>query len=183
MKITINDLSQHLIEFSESFVKKYQSKNGHLPIADVDEQWDSPCIQGKHSELMDLWRPVIIDDKLSFSNVEQALELTLHEDICHYFSTIYSDSINASCEHGQLTLLFPWCKQDFDRLQENIIGHVLMKRKLKQPITIFFALTDDDDLILSLNNETGEIWVERIGFEPHKKIADSMKNFFACLEA
>ncbi len=179
MKTTIDDLAKRVIEFSQTFVTEYQSINGHLPLTEVDEQWHSPCIQGKHSEAMEYWQPVNISDNLSFDNVEHALELTLHEDICKYFSTIYSDSMNASCEHGKLILLFPWCAEDFARLQQNIIGHVLMKRKLKQAITIFFALTDEDDTILSLNNDTGEIWVETTGCEPHKKIANSMIDFIA----
>ena len=181
MKTTISDLPETLINFSENFVQEFQSKNTHLPLTELDEQWDSPCMQGQHSELMGLWQPIVIKDNLSFTNVEHALDLNLHQDISHYFTTIYSDSIKASCEHGKLTLLFPWCAQDFERLQENIIGHVLMKRKLKQAITVFFAITDDEDTILSINNETGEIWVERIGCEPHKKIANSMYDFLGCL--
>lgn len=177
MKTTNNNLSQLLIDFSDRFVNEYKTKKGHLPLTEIDEQWCSPCTQGKYNDKMNLWRPVLAASDLSFLNVEHALNITLHQDIWIYFSTIYSDPIEASCEEGTLTLLFPWCEKDFERLQENIIGHVLMKRKLKQAITIFFAVTDDDDIILSLNNDTGEIWVERTGCEPHKKIADSMYSF------
>jgi len=181
MKITNSDLSQCLIEFSQKFMEKHRSIHEQLPLTEVDEQWLSPCVQGKHNEQMDLWKPILITDDLSFSNVELALELSLHPDICQYFTTIYSDSINAYCSDGLLTLLFPWCEKDFSRLQENIIGHVLMKQKLKQTITIFFAVTDDEDTILSVNNDSGEVWVERIGCEPHKKAADSMKSFIHSL--
>ena len=181
MKITNNELSHSLIDFSQAYVDAYQVKHLHLPLVEMDEQFTSPCIQGKHSEQTELWQPLEIADELSFSNVEQGLELTLHPDICQYFTTIYSDAIHASCTDGKLTLLLPWCEQDFARLQENIIGHVLMKQKLKQAITIFFAVTDDEDTILSLHNDSGEIWVERIGREPHKKIADSMTQFIQTL--
>ncbi len=50
---------------------------------------------------------------------------------------------------------------DFERLQQNLIGHILMKQKLKQAITLFFAVTDEDDIILSVNNNTGEVWAEK----------------------
>jgi len=181
MKTTNSDLSQCLNSFAQKFVERYQTINGHLPLTESDEQWISPCVQQKHNDELELWKPVLIADELSFSNVEEALGLNLHNDIGQYFTTIYSDSMTASCSEGMLTLLFSWCEQDFARLQENIIGHVLMKQRLKQAITIFFAVTDDDDIILSLKNDTGEIWVERIGCEPHKKIADSMWSFINSL--
>ena len=181
MKTTNSDLSQCLIDFSQEFVEKHHTIKGSLPLTEADEQWTSPCTQEKYNDDLDLWQPILITDKLSFSNVEEALELSLHQDVCQYFTTIYSDSMTASCSEGMLTLLFSWCEQDFARLQENIIGHVLMKQRLKQAITIFFAVTDDDDIILSLNNDTGEIWVERIGCEPHKKVADSMTVFIRSL--
>ena len=57
-----------------------------------------------------------------------------------------------------------------------------MKQKLKQPISIFFAVTDDEDFILSINNESGEVWVERVGCIPHKKVADNLTSFIATLE-
>ena len=56
-----------------------------------------------------------------------------------------------------------------------------MKKRLKQELTVFFAVTDEDDLILSFNNQTGEIWVEAIGCEPHKKMANNIDEFLASL--
>ena len=56
-----------------------------------------------------------------------------------------------------------------------------MKTKLKQKLTIFFALTDDDDHIISLDNNTGSVWVEKVGREPHKKIAETLAEFMSQL--
>ena len=72
---------------------------------------------------------------------------------CRYFS----HDINATAEQGGLTLLQAWNEEDFDRLQKNLIAHVLMKRRLKQADTLFFALTDEEDLLLSILLETGEV--------------------------
>ena len=52
-----------------------------------------------------------------------------------------------------------------------------MKTKLKQKLTVFFAITDDDDHIISLDNDDGSIWVEKVGSEPHKKLADTLAEF------
>jgi SecY interacting protein Syd len=56
-----------------------------------------------------------------------------------------------------------------------------MKQKLKQPLTLFFALTDDENMILSVNNDNGEVWVEKVGCEAHKKVADSLTCFIRML--
>jgi len=52
-----------------------------------------------------------------------------------------------------------------------------MKQRLKQAETVFFAVTDEEDMIITINNETGAVWVERVGCEPHKKLADSLAQF------
>lgn len=177
MKISNHSLSEIIWTFAQDYLVAYQKRFQHLPITEQIDDWPSPCEQGIHQEKFSLWQPVKLAQTLSFDNVESALELTLHSDIKEYFTIMYSDSLDAACVEGDLSLLFAWNEKDFARLQENIIGHVLMKTKLKQRLTIFFATTDDDDHILSLDNETGEIWVEKVGSEPHKKIANSMSEF------
>ena len=164
------------------YVEAYQHKYQHLPVTESDEDWPSPCEVTTFGEGTITWQPVKIADKLSFDNVEQALELTLHQDIKAFFTAFYSESIDFSCDEGNLSLLFPWSEKDYQRLQENIIGHLLMKQKLKQEPTIFFALTDEEDLILSVINDTGEVWVERVGKAPHKKVANSISEFLSELK-
>ena len=56
-----------------------------------------------------------------------------------------------------------------------------MKQKLKQAETVFFAVTDEEDMIISLDNSSGEVWVERVGCKPHKKLSDSLVDFISQL--
>ena len=146
-----------------------------------DEGWDSPCEKGEFNEDFMLWQPQKVVDELSFKNVEDALGITLHEDIQTYYTTMYSELISVTCDEGNLCLLSPWSEKDFSRLQENIIGHILMKQKLKQEITVFFAITDEEDHVLTIKNSSGEVWVERVGCEPHKKLADTIEQFLSQL--
>jgi SecY interacting protein Syd len=181
MKTSNHSLSQALWLFSQRYLQEYRNEFNHLPIIETDKNWPSPCEQGIHLKDYTLWQPQLINNTLNFDNVESALEITLHADVKEYFTTVYSDSLDASCIEGELSLLLPWSDVDFSRLQENIIGHVIMKGKLKQKLTIFFAVTDNDNHILSIDNEDGTIWVEKVGCEPHKKVADSMVEFLALL--
>lgn len=175
-------------QFAEQYISHYQKTHGVLPQVEQDEQWPSACEQSnlESNALLDghvFWQPMTISNKpLSFDNVESALNITLHEDIKNYFTSIYSESLEAQCDDGKLSLLFAWNEDDFQRLQENIIGHILMKQRLKQPVTVFFAVTDEEDMIISFDNDSGEIWVERVGCKPHKKLTDSIADFIKLLE-
>lgn len=185
------DLVDILQKFSKRYIQKHQDIYSHLPIIMQDKEWPSPCEVSsvndttKKSNLSTgevYWQPVNIEEPgVNFDNVEAALEMTLHSDIKTYFSSLYSENIEANCEEGNLSLLFAWSKDDFQRLQQNLIGHILMKQKLKQPETIFFAVTDEEDIIISLENDTGAVWVERVGCKPHKKLADSLVQFISQL--
>ncbi len=181
MTLTNASLAELLLQLGQQYVDAFQAQLGHYPLVEKDEQWLSPCQREDFNDELVTWQPVKIQDPLSFENIESALEISLHPDISSYFSSIYSESIQAKCDEGHLSLLFAWNKDDFERLQENIIGHIMMKKKLKQPLTIFFAVTDQDDLILSINNDSGEIWVERVGKEPHKKVANNLAEFIKSL--
>ncbi len=186
------NLVEILQQFSQQYIDQYQKTHSHLPIIEQDEKWPSLCeiTHEKNATSQNTlmagqvyWQPVKVgpEQELNFDNVESALELTLHPDIKTYFTTLYSESLDAVCEEGGLSLLFAWNKDDFQRLQENIIGHILMKQRLKQKETIFFAVTDEEDMIVSIDNESGTVWVERVGCEPHKKLADSIALFMSYL--
>ena len=186
MTSTNKTLTQALLTFSKDYSQFYIEQFGHLPIVEHDEQWLSPCEEGPHDTNHNYWQGVavkneqLIDTKeksLSFANVESALKIDLHPDIKTYFTTIFSGDIEAKCEEGELSLLFAWNQEDFERLQENIIGHILMKQRLKQDETVFFAVTDEEDMIISVDNNNGEVWVEQVGCKPHKKISDSLVDF------
>lgn len=171
-------LMNGVYSLASEYIDNFVEKNQHLPVIEKDADWLSVCEQGEHDETFNYWQPHHINsNELTFENVESALDIALHPDIKTYFTAIYSDHLTVKCDEGELSLLFAWNNKDFERLQENMIGHILMKQKLKQAVTLFFAITDDEDYILSLHNTTGEVWVERIGCEPHKKVANSLCEF------
>ncbi len=187
-----NQANEHLVQilqqFSKRYIAAYQQTHACLPIVEHDKEWPSPCEQSvtEQSSLPQgevYWQPIATEksEALSFDNVESALNLTLHEHIKTYFTLFYSESLEARCEEGELSLLFVWNKNDFQRLQENLIGHILMKQRLKQPETIFFAVTDEEDTIISVDNASGAVWVERVGCLPHKQLSDSLAQFISRL--
>ena len=57
-----------------------------------------------------------------------------------------------------------------------------MKRRLRQRDTLFFAVTDEDDFVLSVLNETGEVVLERVGKEPQEILATDLTSFLQSLK-
>lgn len=60
---------------------------------------------------------------------------------------------------------------DFERLQENLIGHALMQRRLRLRPTFFLAATRSDSHVISLDNASGEVCYERLGREQQLAIS------------
>ena len=174
-------LSELIWQFGQHYIQAYQQKFKALPMAEIDPESTSPCQIETVDDANTTWQVVKIVDELDFDNINSALNVVIHKDIKTYFCTMYADSIDAQHEDGKLSLLFAWNHEDFLRLQENIIGHIMMKQRLKQKITIFFAVTNEEDMIVSLDNESGEVWLERVGCEPHRKLANNIQSFITSL--
>lgn len=170
------ELMQSLDSFFES-CSQQQNNPDYFSIP-YDSEWPSPCYQQTAGEgQLVVWQPVRQQEGNSFSGVESALEMRLHEDFCAYFTRYYSFHLPATASQGHCELLQVSSQDDFKRLQENLIGHILMKQRLKQKITLFFALTDDDDYLLSLDNASGEVLLERVGRKPQEILAPSLAAF------
>lgn len=182
----------------ESYVAHSTNNNQGL-LTYFDEDWLSPCIalhnkpENLQAEALVNWQPVLRVANASntdlkpaclpdLTNLEKALEVSLPIQMHTLFCRYFSHDLNAIAEQGPLTLLQAWNEQDFDRLQKNIISHVLMKRRLKQADTVFFALTDKDDLLLSILVGTGEVVLEVAGKEPHQVISPNLSEFIASLK-
>lgn len=154
------------------------------PLAIYDQDWPSACYLEKVAEGDPVgWRPVKRSDKEDmFDRLSEALEQPIHPDIVQFFCRYWSDPIPAQCEEGELSLLQIWNSDDMERLRANLIGHALTKKKQRRPLTLFFATTEPDgDYFLSIDNQTGDVWLERPGKAPIRKLADSLAEFLATL--
>ena len=182
MQFQNHPVTRALQNFHRRFLNQYQEPGHSLPKIEHDSQWYSPCEQApaENGSLVE-WKPVICPDLLAFDNMEQALGFPLHPDIKAFYSSFYSGNLSARTDDGELELLQVWNRNDFDRLQENLLGHIMMKRKKKQAVTLFLGVTDHDEIIISMNNNTGEIWAETVGREPHKFLTRDLASFINTL--
>ena len=171
-------ISENLQRLYNEIRKLAEEKTGAAPRVFHDSQWPSPCeISDTVENESVAWQQV--DQQGSLENLANALEVSFPAALSAYFSSFYSDNLFVSFDQKNLCLLQPWSDDDFDRLQQNITGHVLMKRRLKQADTVFFATCEEEDLLLVMKLEDASIWLEYLGKEPHHKLADSMDEFLS----
>jgi SecY interacting protein Syd len=157
---------------------------GRLPLLPYDARWDSECYANPAADGEPTpWRPVRqIDTSDLFDRIGQALEQRIHPDIVTFYSRYWSDPLPARHLSNKLSLLQLWNLEDGERLRSNLLGHALMKSRKKQPLTLFFACTEPEDMFISLNNSDGTVWLEAPGKKPLRQIANSLAAFLDALE-
>ncbi|GBL04146.1 SecY-interacting protein [Glaciecola sp. KUL10] len=177
-------ITQALDVFINKYIDLMRENNSQL-LVDFDEEWTSPCLDICRENVSNSvvtgetleWRPVRQDVANSMDNIASALELEIPEELSIFFTRYYSLDLPAKTERGELSLIQVWNQHDFERLQGNLIAHVLMKRRLKQPETLFFAATDDDDFIVSIDCASSKVMLEQIGLTPKETLAESLTEF------
>jgi SecY interacting protein Syd len=173
-------MSEAVIQALDDFMARFVAfSHDHCEVTSIEFEpdWPSFCYQAMHNskngELVS-WQPIIREHAADLDALNDALEIELHPDIVQFYSRYWSDNIVAEHPSGKLQILQAWNEDDFERLQQNIVGHILMKRRLRQPETVFIALTDEEDFILSVENHTGAVMLEQVGLQPEKQISSSL---------
>ncbi|MBH0055618.1 SecY-interacting protein [Pseudoalteromonas sp. SWXJZ94C] len=172
----------HLAQLHKQFSEKSLKNTSKYPLMMHDEQWASPCELGEVDEQGFIqWQGTLQQPARSLNDLANALDLSFPADLSTFYGHMYGGSILATIDGHQVELLQAWNEEDFDLLQQNITGHVLMKRKLKQPETVFIGLTDQDDLLVSVLIQTGEVCLEHVGKKTHHVLAANIEEFMKAL--
>ncbi len=142
-----------------------------------DPGWRSDC-EVRTEGSTSLWRPVPQNPSVDFSGLANAVERPIHPDICTYYGSYWSGTLEAESVEGRVSLIQLWNPEDFDRLIGNLIGHLMAKQRLKQPFTVFIANTDpDSELFLSIDNDSGTILLEEPGKPPLREVDKDISTF------
>lgn len=170
-----------LAHFLARWQRDGEARRG-LPLCDWEADWRSPCQLQEPVDGRIPWRPYQRTEPANFSALAEALELTLHPDALALFGHWFSRPIPCLFKGLRLELILPWNEADLDLLKENLIGHLLMLRKLKRTPSIFIATTRNEMTLISLDNESGQVWLEWLDSGRRLVLAPSLAVFLARLE-
>ncbi len=178
-----NEAKAALDRLVRRYLDSCQRSSGSLPILEHDPAWPSECQVGEpDANSMIRWRPRERDTAADFSGLERALDVEIHPDIKSFYGSYWGSAMEFEAAEGGVSLIQIWNDDDFDRLTENIIGHAMAKQRIHAPLTIFIACTDEDELMLSVDNETGCVVLEEPGSQPIREISPSLEEFLDRLQ-
>ncbi|MFQ6371282.1 SecY-interacting protein [Shewanella sp. YIC-542] len=169
-----------LEQLLDRYQRCYQSALGEFPRHYADGE-TSVCMLANEVDDPVQWQSVMRPEIASFANVEAALSLSLHPDIEPFYGRFFAGPVLFDAPFGCGELLQVWNEADFARLQQNIIGHLMMKQKLKQAPTWFIGVLDGQDEMLTVDNHDGSVWRERPGDVPCERLADNLADFLGQL--
>lgn len=174
-------VDQLLTQLTQRYLDAYEKSVGHLPISSDLAELESPC----KVKLVDdgvMWRSVTRQQWADFSNVENGIEISLNDDAKTFFSCQYSGDITVAWQGKPLTLIQVWSDEDFVRLQENMLGHLVTQRRLKLKPTLFIGTIESEIDVISVCNITGNVLLERLGTDQREVLADNLAEFLSALD-
>ncbi|WP_435930639.1 SecY-interacting protein [Dryocola sp. BD613] len=176
-----NDVRQALEAFTERFCTQWREQTGGWPASEELYGVPSPCIVTTTGGDV-RWQPQPFSLEDDLSGVERALDISLQPAAHQFYTTQFAGDMPALSGSVVLTLLQVWSEEDFQRVQENLIGHLVTQKRLKLSPTLFLATTQDEMEVVSLCNLSGEVVLEKIGTRQRRTLAPSLATFLASLQ-
>ncbi|OTA19764.1 SecY-interacting protein [Xenorhabdus beddingii] len=174
------NVTKTLSDFTQRYVELWQEKTGLPPASSDLYGIPSPCIE-RTGEGVVHWLPRPFSATEKLKKVETALEISLQNSIHDYYVTQFAGDMAASFEGRNFSLIQVWSEDDFIRLQENLIGHLVTQKRLKLSPTVFIGTTDSDMGLISLCNLTGQVVFEQFGSKERTTLSANLTRFLSAL--
>lgn len=177
----MTETAQALAAFTQRYEALWRNETGLPPASEALLGVPSPCIvRSSNSEVF--WQAQPFTPAVTLVAVERALEIRLREEIHPFYTSQYAGDMGANFDGQALTLLQVWSEEDFTRLQENLIGHLVTQKRLKLSPTLFIATTDSEMTMVSLCNVSGNVVLEQFGTAKRTVLAPTLDAFLTQLE-
>jgi len=172
----IDETSQQLTAFTQRYCQRWQLEQQSAPFNDQLIGVDSPCLLATNENGI-IWQPQPFTLPKNLDAVSKGVELIVQPSVVAFYTTQFAAEMPATFDGRPLTLLQAWNSDDFTLLQQNLVGHLVMKRRLKHSPTLFIATTDDDSTIIAVDNLNGNVILETLGKKQFEVLAPSLSQF------
>ncbi|EOS96013.1 SecY interacting protein Syd [Erwinia tracheiphila PSU-1] len=175
-KTMIDETARALTDFTRCYCDAWLGKYGHPPASSELYTVPSPCVQ-ESTEGRVFWLPQPFTLAKNLDAVERALELRIQPSVVAWYTAQFAGDMEITVDELSCTLLQTWSEDDFVRLQENLIGHLIMQRRLKLSPTLFIATTPSEQEVISVCNLSGEVVLEQTGSKRRKVLSNHIIDF------
>lgn len=141
----------------------------------------SPCIISSTGTMV-TWRPQPFTLAENVNAIERALDIVVQPALHAFYTTQFAGDMRARFQSQTFTLLQTWSPDDFRRVQENLIGHLVTQKRLKLSPTLFIGTLESDTEVISLCNLSGEVVKETLGRRQSVVLSSSLTAFLNELE-
>ncbi|CAM3825958.1 SecY-interacting protein [Xenorhabdus thuongxuanensis] len=174
------NVTEELSDFTRRYVELWQEKTGFPPASSELYGIPSPCIERTGDGVVH-WLPQPFSAQEKLSKVETALEIRLQDSIHDYYVMQFAGDMTASFAGQNFSLIQVWSEDDFIRLQENLIGHLITQKRLKLSPTVFIGTTDSDMGLISVCNLTGQVIFEQFGSHEREILSTNLVSFLSVI--
>ena len=173
--------SQALTAFTQRYCDAWHQQHETWPQSEALFGIPSPCIISSVDERV-LWQPQPFEGDATISAVERALDIVIQPAVHAFYATQFAGDMGGCFRDETLTLLQTWSVDDFQRVQENLIGHLVTQKRLKLSPTLFIATLDSEMEMISVCNLSGEVVKETLGRQQRTILAPTLADFLNRLE-
>ena len=175
-------MKNSLITFTQRYQAEWQARFNHEAKSEHLYGIDSPCVIRCNDGAV-FWQAVPMKRNLAI--VEEVMQLVIHPSAHLFYGSQYAGDMAGQWQNQaqllNLSLIQAWNDDDFARLEQNLIAHLSMQKKLKRRPTIFIASTEDDSHIVAIDNQTGQIVLEKLIENEMEVLSSSLDTFFHAL--
>nr|WP_272930040.1 SecY-interacting protein [Enterobacter cloacae complex sp. ECC445] len=170
-----------LTTFTTRYCDAWHEKQGSWPQSADLYGVPSPCIISSLEDYV-TWQPKPFSGEQNVNAVERAMDIVVQPAVHAFYTTQFAGDMPARFADITLTLLQTWSEDDLQRVQENLIGHLVTQKRLKLSPTLFIATLDSELDVISVCNLSGEVVKETIGTRNREMLAPSLADFLTRLE-
>ncbi|WP_336219732.1 SecY-interacting protein [Citrobacter amalonaticus] len=162
--------------FTTRYCDAWHEKHDSWPMSEELYGVPSPCIISTTSDAV-YWQPQPFEGEQNISAVERAFDIVIQPALHAFYTAQFAGDMPAQYADETLTLLQTWSADDFRRVQENLIGHLVTQKRLKLSPTLFIATQESELDVISVCNLSGEVIKETLGTRKRAVLAPTLADF------